>query len=1104
MKWFYNMKISAKLLLFSIIMIIFTAFIGYEGISSLLTIDAADTELYMATTKPMGEIGRISTAFQRSRVNLRDILLETNPSNMPTYKTTIDGLQKTINENMVEFGKGNRSAATKAEYKHLQKVLADFFQLEDDILALALAGKTDEAALMIKQNKAMAVAVDDSIQKLFDLKTKNGKQRSENNTALATKTTKTMITLIVLTMALGLGLGVFISRIISRPISKLVDVSDRLADGDVDIKLEAETKDEIGTLTASFARMIESIQIQALAVQKIAEGNLDINVPVRSEKDLMGQKLNEMLKTIKSLLHETDTLIQSAKEGQLDARGNPSAFQGGWSNLIYDINRLIDAFVGPINVTAEYVDRISKGDIPPKITDTYHGDFNEIKNNLNNCIDIMNGLLHETRGLVQATQNGQLDARGNASNFQGGWAELVSGVNQLINAFVGPINVTAEYVDRISKGDIPPKITDTYHGDFNEIKNNLNNCIDIMNGLLHETRGLIQATQDGQLDARGNPGLFQGGWSELVGGVNRLIDAFVGPINVTAEYVDRISKGDIPPKITDTYHGDFNEIKNNLNNCIDIMSGLLQETRTLVQATQNGQLDARGNPGAYLGGWAELVGGVNRLIDAFVGPINVTAEYVDRISKGDIPPKITDAYYGDFNEIKNNLNTCIDAVKALITDAGMLAQAAVEGRLDTRADASRHQGDFKRIVEGVNETLDAVIEPVRESSAILQEVSKGSLSTKVMGNYRGDHAQMKNAVNVTIDALSSYINEISSVLAAMSQGNMDVAIVGDFRGDFSEMKQAINSIVASLNEVFSQMNLASEQVAAGSGEVARSSQALSQASSEQASAVEEITASMTQIGAQTKQNALNANQANELAESAKENASQGNQQMQEMLKAMEEINESSNSISKIIKVIDEIAFQTNILALNAAVEAARAGQHGKGFAVVAEEVRNLAARSASAAKETTAMIEGSIKKVEIGTKIANETAGALTKIVNGITNAADLVAGIAIASNEQATGIIQVNQGINQVAQVTQMNTATAEESAAASEEMASQAEMLRNMIARFRLKKAAGFGEPREVTPDLLRMVENMIERKSASASGADQGSKIKISLDDVGYGKY
>ena len=172
---------------------------------------------------------------------------------------------------------------------------------------------------------------------------------------------------------------------------------------------------------------------------------------------------------------------------------------------------------------------------------------------------------------------------------------MVGGVNKLIDAFVAPINVTAEYVDRISKGDIPPKITDTYNGDFNEIKNNLNSCIDVMNGLLRETNS-HPGDPGRKLQTRGDAQHFAGGWGELVGGVNKLIDAFVAPINVTAEYVDRISKGDIPPKITDNYNGDFNEIKINLNNMVAMMSDLLNETASSRRPQQTGSLTSGPTP----------------------------------------------------------------------------------------------------------------------------------------------------------------------------------------------------------------------------------------------------------------------------------------------------------------------------------------------------------------------------------------------------------------------------------------------------------------------------------------------------------------------------
>jgi len=351
----------------------------------------------------------------------------------------------------------------------------------------------------------------------------------------------------------------------------------------------------------------------------------------------------------------------------------------------------------------------------------------------------------------------------------------------------------------------------------------------------------------------------------------------------------------------------------------------------------------------------------------------------------------------------------------------------------------------------------------------------------------------------------------------LANGDFSITVEARSKDEIGQLAEYLNRMIEKNNEVLANIASASDQVAAGSKQVSDSSISLSQGATEQASSIEQLTASLEEVSNQTKVNAANASQANQLAENAKSSAVAGNNQMQEMLKAMEEINVSSANISKIIKVIDEIAFQTNILALNAAVEAARAGQHGKGFAVVAEEVRNLAARSANAAKETTDLIEGSIKKVEAGTKIAKETADALNEIVTSIEKAAALVSDIAIASNEQATAIEQINQGILQVSQVVQTNSAISEECAAASEELSSQAAVLKEMVGRFKLRQQAkSNGKFEELNPQVLSLLENMAANKTKNVPPSSQPSamldshkeaastKMEISLSDKEFGKY
>ncbi|PNU18696.1 chemotaxis protein [Geothermobacter hydrogeniphilus] len=393
-----------------------------------------------------------------------------------------------------------------------------------------------------------------------------------------------------------------------------------------------------------------------------------------------------------------------------------------------------------------------------------------------------------------------------------------------------------------------------------------------------------------------------------------------------------------------------------------------------------------------------------------------------------------------------------------------------------------------------------VSRPLHQTVEMIEEMEKGHLDRRLNMDRKDEMGRMAKAMDAFADSLQ---NEVVASLQRLATGDLTFSI--EPRDNRDVVRGALQKLEQDLNRVMLDIQSSGEQIAAGAGQVSDSSQSLSQGATESASSLEEISASMNEMSSQTRQNAENADQANRLSDEAQAAAEKGNQQMQEMVSAMGEIADAGQNISKIIKVIDEIAFQTNLLALNAAVEAARAGQHGKGFAVVAEEVRNLAARSARAARETAELIEGSVDLTERGSHIAGQTAEALGKIVDGVTKVSNLVSEIAAASNEQAQGIAQVNQGLAQIDQVTQQNTANAEEGAAASEELSSQAAQLHNMLSRFKLKQHAMATVPTTIPAAAPPRPPQPVAANGnwGGISSAPRGEDM-IALNDDEFGRY
>jgi len=552
----------------------------------------------------------------------------------------------------------------------------------------------------------------------------------------------------------------------------------------------------------------------------------------------------------------------------------------------------------------------------------------------------------------------------------------------------------------------------------------------IIKNVVTDIKLLVDAAVQGKLQTRGDPAKINQEFREIMVGINQTLDTVITPLNVAANYVDRISKGDIPNKITDTYNGDFNEIKGNLNMCIDAVNLLVTDAKMLSVAAVEGRLATRADASKHWGDFKVVVEGVNNTLDAVIGPLNVAANYVDRISKGDIPAKITDNYNGDFNEIKGNLNMCIDAVNNLVTDANTLSVAAIEGRLATRADATKHWGDFKKIVEGVNSTLDAVIGPLNVAANYVDRISKGDMPEVITDHYNGDFNVIKNNLNLMITAL----NDITDKAKMVANGDLTIEL--KLRSENDELIRSLQNMVKSVADVVVQVQQATDNIAAASQEMSANAQQVSQGASEQASAAEEVSSSMEQMSSNIQQNTDNAQQTEKISVNAAKGIENVSKASQESLKSIKEI-------AGKISIIGDIAFQTNILALNAAVEAARAGEHGKGFAVVAAEVRKLAERSKIAADEINHLSKTSVEVTEESGKL-------MQIIIPDIEKTSRLVQEITSASVEQNSGANQINSAINQLNQVTQQNAAAAEEMATSTEELSSQADQLREMISFF------------------------------------------------------
>jgi methyl-accepting chemotaxis protein len=494
-------------------------------------------------------------------------------------------------------------------------------------------------------------------------------------------------------------------------------------------------------------------------------------------------------------------LVEASRQGRLDERGKADQFQGTHREMVHGINEMLDAILLPIAEGNRILTQISSGKIDELIAHTYKGDHEKMKLAVNNVGTVVQSLQKELMRLTDASKDGQLSDRGKPELFQGAYAEIVRNVNGMLDAILLPIGEGNRILAQISSGKIDELIAHTYKGDHEKMKQAINNVGTVVQGLQKELMRLTDASKDGQLSERGKPEHFHGAYAEIVRGVNAMLDAILLPIGEGNRILAQISGGKIDELIAQTYKGDHEKMKQAVNNVATVLQGLQRELARLTDASKEGKLTERGNQDQFQGAYAQIVRGVNAILDAVITPLNVAATYVDHISKGDLPPQITDTYHGEFNTIKNNLNTLIVAMNDVTHAAEEIAQGNLTVALRERSAQDKLMQALIAMVAGLTRTVTDIRTIAGEVSSASQSISAASVQVS-----NGASAQAASAE----EASSSMEEMVSNIKQNADNAQQTDKIATKSAKDAQESGKCVLEAVGAMKEIASKISIIEE------------------------------------------------------------------------------------------------------------------------------------------------------------------------------------------------------------------------------------------------------------------------------------------------------
>lgn len=501
------------------------------------------------------------------------------------------------------------------------------------------------------------------------------------------------------------------------------------------------------------------------------------------------------------VLQEIVRLVDASKEGRLSERGKSTVFNGVHREIVQGVNEMLDAILLPIAEGNRVLAQISSGKVDELILQTYRGDHEKMKVAVNNVAVVVQALEKEMGRLTEASKEGQLSERGKPEQFQGAYAEIVRGVNVMLDAILLPIGEGNRVLAQVSNGRIDELIVQTYKGDHEKMKLSVNNAAQVLQRLQKELVRLTDASKEGQLSERGKPEQFQGAYAEIVRGMNTMLDAILLPIGEGNRILAQVSNGKIDELIAQSYKGDHEKMKQAINNVAIVLQGLQKELARLTEASKAGQLSERGKHDQFQGAYAEIVRGVNAILEAVINPLNVSAKYVDLISKGDNPPPITDTYYGDFNLIKNNLNTLVAAMNEITTAAEEISNGNLTVEIRERSPQDKLMQALAAMVSGLTRTVSDIRGIASEVAAASQSISTASIQVS-----KGASAQAAAAE----EASSSMEEMVSNIKQNADNAQQTDKIANKSAKDAQESGKSVLEAVSAMKEIANKISIIEE------------------------------------------------------------------------------------------------------------------------------------------------------------------------------------------------------------------------------------------------------------------------------------------------------